>query len=103
MIGSEGFATGASFGLGAGLGAVDCRNMLAQVLGTGTVSELVLGLGTETGAAGVGSGEGAASAGAASVVQAESVASSAVLVLFHSEDSSVGTDSSLLRLPLVVA
>lgn len=55
MDGSAGLGTGSSFALGVGFGAVDCRSMLAQVLGPESGAALAFFETAAAATAGVGS------------------------------------------------
>jgi hypothetical protein len=80
---SEAICAGGSFGFGAGFGAVDCRNMLAQVFAAGGTE---LGLGTSAVEAAV---DGLAGVSVVSVSPQPSVAG----VSAQAVVSSVGTES----------
>lgn len=105
-MGSAGLGAGSSLGgLGAALGTVDWRSMLAHVLGMGAAA----GLGASDATAGAGAGAAAGFSTVSLGAQGSSMgASFASLGVFHAFDSSVGTESGwafslFCRAPLVAA
>ncbi len=90
--GSAGFATGSSLGLGASLGAVDWRSMLAQVFCA--PAEGALGFAADVAAAGaVADGVSVAVVDSQAGALSPHAPVSSGFALSHSDDSSVGTES----------